>query len=49
MLTTLDWFIDVCIPAVFEKLDSWYVVANVSLLGIYAAIFVIWHLYRRFV
>lgn len=48
MMSTLDWFVNVLVPAFFSKLDSWYLVSGVSVLGVIAAVFVIWFIYRRF-
>jgi len=47
MITTLDWLISVLLPALFTKLDNYFLVSGVSVLGIAAAGFVIWFLYRR--
>lgn len=52
MVTTLDWFVNVLVPAMFTKLDGWLLVSgqsSVSVLGIFAAGFIVWFVYRRFV
>lgn len=49
LITTLDWLIDVLLPAIFVKLDSWYLYTGVTVLGFIGALFVVWFVYRRFV
>ena len=48
LITTLDWIVNVLVPTMFNKLDSWLLVSGVSVLGVIAATFVIWFVYRRF-
>ena len=52
MITTMDWLIDVLVPAIFTKLDSLYlsgpVGGYVSVLGLTGAMFLIWYCVRRF-
>ena len=49
MITTLDWLIDVLLPAVFGKLDTFYLMTGVTVLGFFGALFIVWFVYRRFV
>lgn len=48
LITTVDWLINVLLPTVFTKLDSWYLISGVSVLGLFGSIFIIWFVYRRF-
>lgn len=47
MITTLDWLITILLPTLFAKLDNYFIVSGVSVLGFVAAGFIIWFLYRR--
>lgn len=52
MIETMDWIIDVLVPAFFMKLDSWLLVGTtntgLTVLSLTAAMFLIWFCVRRF-
>lgn len=47
MSATFDWLFDVFFPSIVSKLDSLYLVAGVSILGFFAALWCVYFIYSR--